>query len=137
LTSPPNRTILLSLKTTSVRNPKKYRMQYKTIILRLLVEQRPEIQARLKRNRQLLPTLDRVAKELKASHEAYQESLSRSNPGRDSGQIASEALELALKDLVGYLQIAFPPEGSGSQDENEPLSLDAAMAFVRRHTPPT
>jgi hypothetical protein len=109
-------------------------MPYKTIILRLLVEQRPEIQARLKRNRLLLPTLERLAMELKASHETYQESLSQSNPGRDSRQIASEALELALADLDSSLRMEFPPEGSAT--EGEPLSLDAAMAFVRRHPPP-
>jgi hypothetical protein len=44
--------------------------------------------------------------------------------------IASEALERALQDLQSRLPKEFSAEG------NEVLSLDAAMAFPRRHTPP-
>jgi hypothetical protein len=102
------------------------KMQYKTIILHLL-EERPEIYDQLRRNRLLLPTLERYARELKTHHEYWKEQLSRTRPGSES-QIASEALELALKDLVDILL----PESS----LDETLSLDAAMAFLRQHMPP-
>jgi hypothetical protein len=69
------------------------------------------------------------ASELKTSHEAWKEQLSGARPGSESSQIASEALELALKDLEERLPSESPP------NDHEPLSLDAAMAFIRRHTP--
>ena len=102
-------------------------MQYKTIILELL-QQRPEMHDQLRKERKLLPTLELYAKELKTSHEAWKELLSQARPGSDPSQIASEALEMALKELEDRLPSASPP------DDNEPLSLDAAMAFIRRHT---
>jgi len=131
LTSRPRRKILLRQKTALSLNQKENSM-YKTIVLRFLRDQRPEVQNLLKRQQMLLPTLDRLATQLKTSHEAYKENLSRSSPGRNMDQIASEALELAIEDMDYALQTEFPPEGT----EDEPLSLDAAMAFIRRHTPP-
>ena len=68
--------------------------------------------------------------ELKASHEAWKEQLSQARPGSDPSQIASEAMELAMQDLRDRLPSASP------RDETEPMSLDAAMNFLRRHTPP-
>ncbi len=101
-------------------------MQYKTIILELL-QQRPEMHEQLRKERKLLPTLEIYAKELKESHEAWKEQLSQAKPGSDSNQIASEAMEMALKDMEDRL----PPESP--TDERETLSLDQAMAFV--HSP--
>jgi hypothetical protein len=103
-------------------------MPYKTIILHLL-EQHPQIRDQLKRDRQMLPTMERYALELKARHEAWKETLSQAMPGSDQSQIASEALELALKEVEDRLHT-----GSRTNDK-EPLSLDAAMAFIRRPTP--
>jgi hypothetical protein len=77
-----------------------------------------------------MPTLEHYASELKRKHEAWKDELSRARPGSDPGQIASEALELALEDLLGCLPSASPP------GDEEPPSLDEAMAFLRRHTPP-
>lgn len=37
---------------------------------------------------------------------------------------------MALQGLQEFLPSGLPP------DESDPLSLDAAMAFLRRHTPP-
>jgi hypothetical protein len=102
-------------------------MQYKTIILELL-QQRPEIHEQLRKSRKLLPTMEQYARELKTSHEAWKETLSHERPGSDQSQIASEALEMALKELEDRL----PPESQPSG--NEALSLDAAMAFIRNHT---
>jgi hypothetical protein len=104
-------------------------MQYQTIALELL-EHRPEIYDQLRSKRMLLPTLDFYSWELKASHEVWKIRLSQERPGSNDSQIASEALEIALAELESSLPPAFPP------DENGPLSLDAAMAFLRRHTPP-
>ena len=58
------------------------------------------------------------------------ERLSQAKPDSDPGQIASQALELALEDLRENLPSESPPSGE------EAFSLDAAMAFLRRHTPP-
>jgi hypothetical protein len=102
-------------------------MQYKTIVLELL-QQRPEMHEQLRLTRRLLPTLETCAKELKASHEAWKETLSEAKPGSDPSQIASEAMELALKDMEERL----PSESH--QDESEALSLDQAMAHISRPT---
>jgi hypothetical protein len=104
-------------------------MQYKTIVLELL-QQRPEIHEQLRQQRMLLSTLERYANELKTSHEAWKDRLLQAKPGNSQSQIESEALEIALKEVEDSLPPASPP------DETEPLSLDAAMAFIRRHTPP-
>jgi hypothetical protein len=77
-----------------------------------------------------LPTLEAYANQLKSSHEAWKEQLALANPGDDPSQIASQALEIALKEWTNSL----PPDESPS--DGEPLSLDGAMAYIRRHTPP-
>ena len=104
-------------------------MRYKTIVLELL-QQHPEIYDDLRSSRRLQPTLELLATQLKARHEAWQGCLSRTNRGGSPSQTASAALELALKELEDCLTSRSP---SG---ENEPLSLDAAMAFIRGRTPP-
>lgn len=102
-------------------------MQYKTIVLELL-QQRPEIHEQLRMNRRLLPTVELYARELKASHETWKETLGQERPGSEPSQIASEAMEMALKELEDRLPSASQP------DDNEPFSLDAAMASIRNHT---
>ena len=52
-------------------------------------------------------------------------------PDSDPVQIASEALELAIQDLRDRLLSESAPGGA----ETEPLSLDEAMEFLRRHMP--
>jgi hypothetical protein len=101
-------------------------MQYKTIILQY-IRQRPTIHNQLKSDRTLLPTLDLWANELKRNHEAWKEQLSQANPGKDPGQVVSQALEIALQEWINSL----PPE----TPKDEPLSLDGAMAYILRHTP--
>src|SRR5580693_5211169 len=95
-------------------------MQYKTIVLELLRE-RTELHEQLRLTRRLLPTLETCAHQLKASHEAWKETLGEGNPGSNPSQIASEALEIALKELEDRLPPVSPP------DDQEPLSLDQAM----------
>ncbi len=100
--------------------------KYKTIVLELL-EQQTELHERLRITRRLLPTLETWAKELKASHEAWKETLLQAKSGSDPIQISSEAMEIALKELEDRMPFA------SLQDENE--TLDQAMAYVRSHTP--
>ena len=100
-------------------------MLYKTIVLELL-QNRPEIYEQLRKKRTLLPTLKELASELKARHLAWKEELRAIRPGSDS-QIASEAMELAVKEMEERLS---------TDSEAEALDfLDAAIAFLR-HTPP-
>ena len=101
-------------------------MQYKTIILELL-KQRPQMHEQLRQSRKLLPALEFYAQELKTSHEAWKETLSQAKLDSDQSQIAGEAMEMALKDMEDRLP-------TGSPGDKEPLSLDAAMAFIRSHT---
>ncbi len=77
-------------------------MHYKTIVLNLL-EDRPRLMRRLKRDRQLLATLETYALELKTSHETWRQELFKTKPGSAPEQLASEALELALADLQDRL----------------------------------
>jgi hypothetical protein len=72
--------------------------------------------------------LERYASELKASHEAWKETLTQAKPGSDPIQIASEALEMAIQELETRLHQAMPAE------ESEAISLDEAMAYVRDHS---
>ncbi len=103
-------------------------MLYKTIVLAFL-QQRAEMHEQLRKNRKLLPALEFYAKELKTSHEAWKETLSQAKPGGDQSQIASEAMEIAVKELEDRLP-------SVTADK-ESLSLDAALAFINNiHTLP-
>lgn len=104
-------------------------MQYKTIALGLL-EQRPPLHRRLRKERLLLQAMEVYASELRARHQMWQEQLAPVRPGSDPAQIASEALELAIGDLEGCLPPALP------SSDSEGISLDQAMAFIRRHMPP-
>jgi hypothetical protein len=101
--------------------------RYKTIILELL-EQRPRMREELRQSRKLLPTLVFYASELKDSHEDWKVRLLQAKPESDPSQIATEAMELALKEMEDHL----PSESH--QDESETLSLDQAMAHISRHT---
>ena len=103
-------------------------MHYKTIVLDLL-KQRKELYDQLRTSRQLLPTLDALATELRDHHLALTESLVQANPCGDPSQMPSQALELAVKDLEDCLPSSFP------QNVQEPLTLDQAMAFIRSHMP--
>jgi hypothetical protein len=101
---------------------------YKTMVLEPL-KRDPVLHQQLKRDRIMLPSLDRYAQELKASHEAWKERLSQQRPESSESQVASEALELALKSLENHLSAVSPP------DMDETLSLDQAIAFIRKPTP--
>ena len=102
-------------------------MLYKTITLALIRENR-ELHERLRWERTLLSTLNTLAEALKSRHEAWIEIIARKRPGSGSSQIASDALEIAIQELQERLRSDSLP----SADER---SLDAAMAYLHRHTP--
>jgi len=104
-------------------------MMYKTICLEL-IQERPELYEELRSSKRLLPTMDAYAIQLKASHEELLSRLREANPGHDPIQLDIEALEIALEEFQERL-----PSGS-EPSEAEPLSLDDAMNYLRRHTPP-
>lgn len=103
-------------------------MHYKTIVLELL-EQQTEMYEQLRGQRMLLSTTERLALELKASHESWMERLARAMPRSDPSQVSSEALELATEELKNrsFSDLLVDQDGP---------SLDEAMAYLRRHTPP-
>ena len=105
-------------------------MLYKTIVLELIQEQ-PALHERLCTSRALLPTMNSYASELKTSHTTGGRNGSiQAKPSCDPRQIASQALEIALEELKERLCSA------SAADEMEPLSLDATMSYLLRHTPP-
>ena len=104
-------------------------MRYKTITLGL-IEAQPELHERLRQQRTLRPTMEQLASELKTSHESWRARLRETRPGSDPAQIAGEALEIAVQELEEALASASRPS------EDEPLALEEAMNFIRRHTPP-
>jgi hypothetical protein len=104
-------------------------MPYKTICFQL-IQDRPAMYDQLIRTRSLLSTVENHAIQLRDRHMGWKELLANANPDRSPEQIANEAMEIALSDLEDSL----PPESP--MDTAEPLSLDAAMGFIRRPTPP-
>lgn len=98
-------------------------MQYMTIIHELL-QQQPRTHEELRKSRKLLSTVERYAKELKSSHEAWKTMLATLRPESHPAQIASEALEMALKETEAHLPSDTHPDAA-------PQFLDAAMLFLR------
>lgn len=104
-------------------------MRYKTIVLELF-QRHSEMHNRLRSNRTLLQTVELYARELRISHEAWTNHLSRVKPGSDRIQIASEALEIALDELEIFLRSESPPEGK------ERAFVERVTGFIRGRTPP-
>lgn len=104
-------------------------MQYKTIVLALL-QQRPEMHEHLRKTRKLLTTLDYYAQELKTDHKAWMTIFWRANPGSHPSQIATEAMEMALKGLEALLPSESPRNRSRIAVPEE------AVAFIISHTSP-
>lgn len=102
--------------------------QYKTIALEL-IQQQPEFHEQLRASRTLLQAVNNYAIALRTVHRIWMEELKLANPDWDSAQLFSDAMEMAIQDLLDHL----PSEPQA--DEAEPLSLDAAMTFLRRHSP--
>jgi hypothetical protein len=103
-------------------------MNYKTMCLQK-IQDRPEMYDQLLKSRTLLGALNGYARQLRDSHLEWKELLSQARPDTSETQIASEALEIALKELEDSLPPVYP-------QEDETLSLDAAMESIRSHMPP-
>lgn len=102
-------------------------MQYRTIVLGL-IQRHPQTYHQLYSNRRLMPTADLYAEQLKATHQSWKSRLAKANPHFNPLQLEGESLELAIRDLENYLVAHF------QANENDPISLDAAMAFIRGRT---
>lgn len=102
---------------------------YKTITLEL-IQDRPRLYEALRSSNRLLPAVESYAAELKTIHEAWRRAMTNLRPGSDPVLVAGEALELAIQYL---LLDHFPSESP--RDEAE-LTLEAAMDYLRRVTPP-
>ena len=105
-------------------------MHYKTIVLGLL-DQSPSLYEELRVRRTMLQALDRYSTDLKARHDAWKSELAQARPETSPTQIASEALEMAIEELRDHLSA----ESEIRSTSAETLSLDEAMAYIRRHTP--
>ena len=104
-------------------------MQYKTIILELL-RQRPQLHERLRRSDTLLTTLNEQAGQLKARHLEWLAVLMEATPGSEPIQLTGAAFELARTEWEACLATDSLPV------DLEPLRLDDAMKFLRRHSSP-
>ncbi len=104
-------------------------MQYKTIFLGLLKDC-PEMHEQLRKKKQLLPAVNRYARQLRKRHLAWIDLLAEEQPESTAIELANQALEFAVKEFEKAFPSGQPPEESDSP------SLGAAIAFVTRHTPP-
>lgn len=102
-------------------------LQYKTIVLALL-QQRPQMYQRLRKDHQLFMMLNYYARLLKHHHEIWMEHPWRTKPDGPR-QITRKALEIAAKNLDALLPYESPTGESG-------VSLDDAVMFINSHTPP-
>lgn len=90
-------------------------MQYKTIVLELLTEQ-VALHEQLRQSRQLLSTMEQLAIELRTSHLDWQDRLYTTNPDSTPEQLSSEAMELALRELIDRLpSLSNPPDDPDSR----------------------
>jgi hypothetical protein len=105
-------------------------MHYQTMMLEL-IQEHPTLYRKLCSRRTLLPTLERYAHILKSRHQYWMDQLYETDPAQHRYQISRAGLSLAVDDLQETLSADSPPV----EDGWEP-SLDEAMAYLRRHTPP-
>ena len=104
-------------------------MRYKTIVLEL-IRLRPNLHDRLASSGRLTSTMEELTVQLRDNHLELTEQLREARPGSAEVQLRTEAMEIAVSDLEQIL-----PDESPENDEAV-FSLDEAMAYVRKHTPP-
>lgn len=100
-------------------------MHYKTITLGL-IEQHPALHQQLMAKRALPQVLHQLATALARCHHDWITALQASLVSNPT-QLSQMAMELAVQEL----QECLPSES----DELEPFPFEAAIAFIRRHTP--
>ena len=106
-------------------------MHYPTIVLELLQDEYPRLHSRLEPTQQLHRAVDDYAAWLEGHHASWMNRLNARRADRDPNQLASDALELAIADLREDISYSPPVPGA---ETDEPLSLEAAMAYLRRAT---
>jgi predicted DNA-binding protein (UPF0251 family) len=84
-------------------------MQYKTIILELIRQNEP-LHDRLRSNRNLLATVDRLAAQLKADHETYLNQMVTQEPAASRSAVSQQAFEMAIKEAEEQLMAMTPAE---------------------------
>ena len=104
-------------------------MQYKTIVLELLKE-RTELHEQLRLTRRLLPTLETCARELKASHETWKETLAQANPGSDPSQISQRSNGTGSQGTGGSFTLRVIPRTTGNRSRSTRQWLSSAV--IRR-----
>lgn len=102
-------------------------MQYKTIVLELL-RQNTKLHEQLRRSDTLLETMNEQTLQLRARHHEWMAVLAEATPGSEPSQFSGVAFELALKEWEDCLANDSLP------DQPNPLNLDDAMAYLRRHS---
>ena len=95
-------------------------MQYKTIILEL-IQQNETLHDRLRSNRSLLATVDRLAAQLKADHETYLNQMTMQEPTASRPVVSQQAFEMAIKEAQERLMAENRPSGATGL-EAEPVS---------------
>lgn len=87
-------------------------MLYKTIVLELIREW-PRFYEELRTSKRLLTSVETYASDLREGHLVWKATLAMRRPAYDPSLIASEALELAIADLLQRLRCASArPEAS-------------------------
>jgi hypothetical protein len=84
-------------------------MQYKTIILELIQQNEP-LHDRLRSQRNLLTTVDRLAAQLKADHETYLNEMTMQEPAASWPAVSQQAFEMAIKEAEEQLTAMTPAE---------------------------
>lgn len=84
-------------------------MQYKTIILELIQQNEP-LHDRLRSQRNLLATVDRLAAQLKADHETYLNEMTMQEPAASRPAVSQQAFEMAIKEAEEQLMAMTPAE---------------------------
>jgi hypothetical protein len=105
-------------------------MHDKTIMRARLQEQAPLL---LQRSGTPLQTVERSTSLLKERHGSWTEVRTRQRPASDPHQMASQALALAVQEMRDTVPAASTTNAAKAQ---ETRCLGAAMASLRRHTPP-
>lgn len=101
---------------------------YKSIVIELIQQDHPTLYEQLRSNRTLGQALNDYAIALRASYLAWLEELKEHNPRIDPSLLSTEALEMALQELME----ALPSEPTTGEPEG--LSLDDAMSHLRRRS---
>ena len=99
---------------------------YKTICLHLL-EDRPQLHEQLRQTRTLLPTLDRLASELKTKPRSVEVQPDGQPRRRTRADQQRSGWNWPSRNWWTRLPSESPP------DEEELATLDAAMAFITSH----